>query len=54
MTTSKKIAKKAGKDLQNPKTAKIDRGPIASALRQAKSKVKVVKKSVTPKKKRKG
>ena len=54
MTTSKKIAKKAGKDLQNPKTTKIDRGPIASALRQAKSRVKIVKKSVAAKKRRKG
>jgi len=36
MTTSKKEASKAGKDLRNPKTPKRDRGPIASALAQAK------------------
>jgi hypothetical protein len=37
-TTSAKVASQAGKDLGNPKTPKADRGPIASALRQAKSK----------------
>jgi hypothetical protein len=36
MTTSKKEASQAGKDLSNPKTPKADRGPIASALAQAK------------------
>jgi hypothetical protein len=36
MTTSKKEASIAGKDLRNPKTPKRDRGPIASALSQAK------------------
>jgi hypothetical protein len=38
MATSKKVAKKAGKDLQNPDTPKVDRPPIASALAQAKGK----------------
>ena len=38
MTTSKKEASQAGKDLQNPKTPKRDRGPIASALAQTKHK----------------
>jgi hypothetical protein len=40
MTTSKKQAKQAGKDLRNPKTPKRDRGPIAAALAQAKRKPK--------------
>jgi hypothetical protein len=34
--TSPKVASQAGKDLQNPKTARADRGPIASALSQTK------------------
>lgn len=34
MTTSKKEASRAGKDLRNPKTPKRDRGPIASDLAQ--------------------
>lgn len=38
MATSKKVASQAGKDLQNPKTPKADKGPIASALSQAKGK----------------
>jgi hypothetical protein len=38
MTTSKKEASIAGKDLRDPKTPKKDRGPIASALSQAKHK----------------
>jgi hypothetical protein len=37
MTTSKKVASQAGKDLRNPKTPKQDRGPIASDLAQAKN-----------------
>jgi hypothetical protein len=36
MPTSRKEASQAGKDLRNPKTPKVDRGPIASALAQAK------------------
>lgn len=36
MATSKKTASQAGKDLQKPSTPKADRGPIASALAQAK------------------
>jgi hypothetical protein len=36
ISTSKKTASQAGKDLANPKTPKVDRGPIASALSQAK------------------
>ena len=36
MATSKKTASQAGKDLQKPSTPKADRGPIASALSQAK------------------
>ena len=35
MTTSKREASQAGKDLRNPKTPKRDRGPIASDLAQA-------------------
>ena len=38
MPTSRKEASQAGKDLRNPKTPKADRGPIASALSQAKKK----------------
>ena len=38
MTTAKKEASIAGKDLRDPKTPKKDRGPIASALSQAKHK----------------
>jgi hypothetical protein len=40
MTTSKKVASQAGKDLKNPNTAKKDRAPIASDLAQAKTKKK--------------
>jgi outer membrane murein-binding lipoprotein Lpp len=40
MATSKKEASIAGKDLRDPKTPKKDRGPIASALAQAKHKPK--------------
>jgi hypothetical protein len=40
MVTSKKQASQAGKDLQNKKTPKKDRGPIASALAQSKHKLK--------------
>jgi hypothetical protein len=40
MVTSKKEASQAGKDLRDPKTPKKDRGPIASALAQAKHKLK--------------
>jgi hypothetical protein len=36
MATSKKEASLAGKDLRDSKTPKKDRGPIASALAQAK------------------
>jgi hypothetical protein len=36
VTTSKPVASKAGKDLQDPKTPKKDRAPIASDLAQAK------------------
>lgn len=36
VTTSKKEASQAGKDLPKKSTPKIDRGPIASALAQAK------------------
>jgi hypothetical protein len=35
MTTGKKTASQAGKDLRDPKTPKKDRGPIASDLAQA-------------------
>jgi hypothetical protein len=35
MTTSKKEASQAGKDLRDPRTPKRDRGPIASDLAQA-------------------
>jgi hypothetical protein len=38
MTTSKKTASQAGKDLRNPKTPIRDKGPIASDLSQAKKK----------------
>jgi hypothetical protein len=38
MATSKKEASQAGKDLRDSKTPKKDRGPIASALAQAKKK----------------
>lgn len=38
MSTSKKVASQAGKDLKNPKTPKKDRPPVASALSQAKKK----------------
>lgn len=41
MTTSKKEASRAGRDLANKATPKVDRGPIASALRQARRKVAV-------------
>lgn len=40
MTTSKREASQAGKDLRNPNTPKRDRGPIASDLAQAKRKPK--------------
>jgi hypothetical protein len=40
MTTSRKEASQAGKDLRNPKTPKRDRGPIASDLAQAPRKPK--------------
>jgi hypothetical protein len=40
MTTSKKEASQAGKDLRNPQTPKRDRGPIASDLAQARRKPK--------------
>jgi len=40
MVTSKKEASQAGKDLRDPKTPNKDRGPIASALAQAKHKPK--------------
>jgi hypothetical protein len=40
MTTSKKTASQAGKDLRNKKTPKRDKGPIASALAQASSRKK--------------
>jgi hypothetical protein len=36
MPTSSKQASQAGKDLRKPSTPKADRGPIASALSQAK------------------
>ena len=36
MATSPKQASQAGKDLRKPSTPKVDRGPIASALSQAK------------------
>ena len=38
MPTSKKVASQAGKDLQNKKTPKADKAPIASSLAQAKRK----------------
>jgi len=38
--TSPAVASKAGKDLQDPKTPKQDRAPIASALSQAPPKKK--------------
>jgi hypothetical protein len=41
MTTSKKEASQAGKDLRDPKTPKKDRGPIASDLSQAPRKKEV-------------
>jgi hypothetical protein len=34
--TSPRVASQAGRDLRNPNTPKVDRGPIASALAQAK------------------
>jgi hypothetical protein len=34
--TSPEVASQAGRDLADPKTPKQDRGPIASALAQAK------------------
>jgi hypothetical protein len=40
MTTSKKVASQAGKDLRDPRTPKRDRGPIASDLAQARKKKK--------------
>ncbi len=40
MPTGKKAASAAGKDLANPKTAKVDRKPIASALAQTPKKKK--------------
>jgi hypothetical protein len=40
MTTSRKEASQAGKDLRNPNTPKRDRGPIASDLAQARRKPK--------------
>jgi len=40
MTTSKREASQAGKDLRNPKPPKRDRGPIASDLAQAARKKK--------------
>ena len=40
MTTSKKQASQAGKDLRDKRTPKRDRGPIASDLAQAKRKPK--------------
>jgi hypothetical protein len=40
MTTSKKEASQAGRDLRNKKTPKRDRGPIAAALAQAKHRPK--------------
>jgi hypothetical protein len=40
MTTGKKTASQAGKDLRDPKTPKKDRGPIASDLAQAARKPK--------------
>ena len=40
MTTSRREASQAGKDLRNPNTPKRDRGPIASDLAQAKRKPK--------------
>jgi hypothetical protein len=42
--TSKRVTSQAGRDLRNPKTPKVDRGPIASALSQAKHKGKPKKK----------
>jgi hypothetical protein len=44
MVTSKKEASQAGKDLRDKRTPKKDRGPIASALAQAKHKPKPRKK----------
>ena len=38
MSTSKKVASQAGKDLRDSKTPKKDRAPIASDLAQAKKK----------------
>jgi hypothetical protein len=40
MVTSRKEASQAGKDLRDKRTPKRDRGPIASALAQAKHKPK--------------
>jgi len=40
MPTSKKTASQAGKDLRDLKTSKKDRGPIGSALSQAKKQKK--------------
>jgi len=40
MSTSKREASQAGKDLRNPNTPKRDRGPIASALAQTPRKKK--------------
>jgi hypothetical protein len=50
MPTSVKVASQAGKDLGNPKTAKVDRGPIAAALSEAKGNKKVGGKKAAGKK----
>ena len=50
MATSKRVAKIAGKELENKKTPKKYRSPIASALRDAKRKVKNTKSKKTSKK----
>jgi len=40
MSTSKRVASQAGKDLRSPKTPKKDRAPIASDLAQTPKKKK--------------
>lgn len=48
--TSPRVASQAGKDLQNSKTPKQDRAPIASALRQARPKAQKKSAAKAPKK----
>lgn len=49
MATSKRVAKIAGKELENKNTPKKYRSPIASALRDVKQKVQKTKSKKTSK-----